>query len=155
VLAPFALTRALLDSVSDRVVNVASLSASGSCDVSDDMHLATGHRAYSLSKLCNQVFTYQLAGRLAGRGAGAPTANCLDPGTVNTKMLLAGWGPCGIPLSDADSEHWLATSPAVEGVSGRYFVSDREAPSPRVSYDVGVQERLWAMWERQTGVAYD
>ena len=29
------------------------------------------------------------------------TCNCLDPGTVNTKMLLAGWGPCGIDVEQA------------------------------------------------------
>ena len=42
-----------------------------------------------------QLFTKELAGRLNGK---AVTANCLDPGTVNTKMLYAGWGPCGIDL---------------------------------------------------------
>ena len=53
---------------------------------------------HACSKLCNQVFTYELARRLAQ--AGSPvTCNALDPGTVNTKMLLAGWGPMGIEAS--------------------------------------------------------
>ena len=34
-------------------------------------------------------------------------------GTVNTKMLLEGWGPCGIPLSQADDTFWQATSQEV------------------------------------------
>lgn len=57
----------------------------------------SAHAAYSLSKLAEQLFTIELARRL--QAAGSPvTCNCLDPGTVNTKMLLAGWGPCGIAL---------------------------------------------------------
>ena len=42
-----------------------------------------------------QLFTKELAERL---GSEKVTANCLDPGTVNTKMLYAGWGACGIDL---------------------------------------------------------
>ena len=34
----------------------------------------------------------------------------MDPGTVNTKMLLAGWGACGIPVSKANNTYKLATS---------------------------------------------
>lgn len=48
--------------------------------------------------------------------------NCLDPGTVNTKMLLAGWGPCGINVSGADNQLHLATDPSTAMVSGKYFV---------------------------------
>lgn len=55
----------------------------------------SSHDSYSLSKLAMQLFTKELAGRLGNRSV---TANCLDPGTVNTKMLYAGWGPCGIDL---------------------------------------------------------
>lgn len=42
-----------------------------------------------------QFFTKELANRLGSNGV---TTNCLDPGTVNTKMLFAGWGACGIDL---------------------------------------------------------
>lgn len=44
------------------------------------------HNAYSLSKLAMMMFNTELAARLSP----PPTANCLDPGTVNTKMLLQG-----------------------------------------------------------------
>jgi len=48
----------------------------------------------------------------------------LDLGTVNTKMLLEGWGPCGIPLSQADDTFWQATSQELDlSCSGGYFVS--------------------------------
>ena len=58
----------------------------------------SSHNSYSLSKLASQFFTRDLASIVQGRGL---TANCLDPGTVNTKMLYAGWGPCGINLKVA------------------------------------------------------
>lgn len=55
----------------------------------------SSHEAYSLSKLASQFFTKDLSDRVQGRDL---TVNCLDPGTVNTKMLYAGWGPCGIDI---------------------------------------------------------
>lgn len=55
----------------------------------------SNYGAYSLSKLAVMLFTAELAARV---GAGPPTVNTLDPGTVNTKMLYAGWGPCGIDI---------------------------------------------------------
>ena len=55
----------------------------------------SSHASYSLSKLASQFFTKDLSERVKSRGL---TANCLDPGTVNTKMLFAGWGPCGISI---------------------------------------------------------
>lgn len=57
------------------------------------------------SKLCNQVFTYVLSDRLQKTGSPV-TCNALDPGTVNTKMLLAGWGPMGIDVSGSRVSCW-------------------------------------------------
>lgn len=50
------------------------------------------HAAYNLSKLLNIMFSTELA-RKAPPGL---TCHALDPGTVNTKMLRAGWGMSGI-----------------------------------------------------------
>lgn len=55
----------------------------------------SSHNSYSLSKLASQFFTRDLAEILKPNGV---TVNCLDPGTVNTKMLFAGWGACGIDI---------------------------------------------------------
>lgn len=52
------------------------------------------HASYSLSKLLDIMFNAELA-RRAPEGV---TCNSLDPGTVNTKMLRAGWGMGGIPV---------------------------------------------------------
>ena len=51
--------------------------------------------------------------------------NTLDPGTVITKMLLAGWGPIGIPLEQATGELFMCTSPDLSDVTGEYFVGKR------------------------------
>lgn len=155
VLAPFVLTQELLASGSVRrhVVNVASISASGDFPW-DDLQLErgfTGHRAYSLSKLASIAFTLGLARRLEGRPV---TANCLDPGTVDTQMLRAGWNCGGIPVSAADDESWLVED-AVSGgkTSGRrtglYFVGRRPTSPPRAAGDPESQDRLWAVLEEQ------
>ena len=73
------------------------------------------HNAYSLSKLAVMMITAEQAERLGQR---QPTVNCLDPGTVNTKMLIAGWGPCGISIEDANYELHLATSPGLATTTG-------------------------------------
>ena len=83
--------------VTERIINVSSISAGRSIPW-DDLNLEIGysnHAAYSLSKLAVMIFTAELALRVGSR---LPTVNTLDPGTVNTKMLYAGWGPCGIDV---------------------------------------------------------
>jgi NAD(P)-dependent dehydrogenase (short-subunit alcohol dehydrogenase family) len=63
------------------------------------------HRTYSESKYMDALLAAEMATRLEdtslGGGVDRITCNSLDPGTVNTKMLLAGWGPCGIDVEDA------------------------------------------------------
>jgi short chain dehydrogenase len=95
VIAPFLLTHLLLPIVSERVVNVSSISASSKLDFGD-LNAEKGfsaNKAYGASKLAMQMFTAELA-----RRAPAVTTLSLDPGTVNTKMLYAGWGPCGMDV---------------------------------------------------------
>jgi len=84
--------------------------------------------------------TYILAEKLTGRNI---TVNTLDPGTVNTKMLLAGWGPCGMRVEDANDETFLATEPSLEDVTGKYFVGGRESTSARDTYDKQIRMRVW------------
>ena len=52
----------------------------------------------------------------------------MDPGTVNTKMLLAGWGPCGIDIEQATDTFQLATDPKFENSDGmpKYYCSLQE-----------------------------
>jgi NAD(P)-dependent dehydrogenase (short-subunit alcohol dehydrogenase family) len=69
-----------------RIVNTASAAHQGATLDFDDLQFAKsfgGMRAYSCSKLCNILFTRELAGRLQGTGV---TANCLHPGFVATRF---------------------------------------------------------------------
>jgi NAD(P)-dependent dehydrogenase (short-subunit alcohol dehydrogenase family) len=158
VAAPFLLTSLLLaqNSIEKRIVNVASVSASSSIDF-DNLQQEKGysaHNAYSLSKLADIMFSIELAERLAR--AGSPiTSNTLDPGTVNTKMLFAGWGPIGNRVQDADDQFFLATDGSVSQVSGRYFISSRGSRAPSPAYDVDARRRLWDILEEQTGAQWN
>ncbi|KAI3437668.1 hypothetical protein D9Q98_000118 [Chlorella vulgaris] len=153
VAAPFLLTACLLPAVTDRVVNVASISAASSIDFGNLQQERgySAHDAYSLSKLANILFTFELADRLARAGS-AVTCNCLDPGTVNTKMLAAGWGNIGIRLQDANNEFQVATDPAA--LSAAYFVGGRKTRAPSCCNDAAVRRRLWRVLEEQTGAAW-
>lgn len=110
------------------------------------------HGAYSLSKIAMQAFTKELAERKSS--SQGPTVNCLDPGTVNTKMLNLGWGPCGMNIRDANYELFLATDPSVAQMHGEYFVSNRKYSMSKQVYDAEVRKRLWKILEQQTGQTF-
>jgi hypothetical protein len=59
--------------------------------------------------------------------------NTLDPGTVNTKMLLAGWGRIGIDVGSANNTFKLLTDPNVADVTGGYFISHSKSRCGRIS----------------------
>ncbi|XP_072030569.1 retinol dehydrogenase 14-like [Amphiura filiformis] len=163
VLAPFLLTSLLLDLLkkgsASRIVNVSSISQASRIDF-DNLQLkksyGNGHKAYELSKLSNIMFTYEMAAMLknSGKDSGI-TVNCLDPGTVNTKMLLQGWGPCGIDISDANNEFHLVTDAKFNNVTGKYFVDCRERRSSSISYDKEARKRLWDILITMTDAKFE
>jgi len=139
----------LLKQPKSRIVIASSVSQCRTVRDWDDLHYYTtrpysAHSAYSESKLLDAMFTMEFADRL--QKAGFPTtkitANCLDPGTVNTKMLLAGWGPIGIQVDDAFDETWLCSSPEVDGMTGKYYVSKNERGSSS-SYNQSERDKMW------------
>jgi NAD(P)-dependent dehydrogenase (short-subunit alcohol dehydrogenase family) len=169
-LAYFLLTNLLLDrleaAVPSRVVNVASRShESGTIDF-DDLQGARryglgGGRAYSQSKLANVMFTYELARRLEGSGV---TVNAVHPGFVATGFGEGNGGLVGLgmrlahriaisPETGAATIVYLASSPEVEGVTGKYWVKRRATASSPASYDEAAQRRLWDVSARLTGLA--
>lgn len=155
VLAPFLITRLLLDllfkSKSARLIFVSSISQGNNVNFDDlqSTHNYSQYSSYSLSKLCNVMITYELASKLHF------PVNTLDPGTVNTKMLLSGWGPCGIEISEADDEFWLATSPEGGKSTGKYYVGQRATLSAKMSYSESARKKLWRELEKMSGVTYD
>ncbi len=156
-LAPFLLTNLLLarlrESAPARIVNVSSMVHSGARLDFDDLQMARGfdgYDAYCRSKLANVLFTFALARRLDGTRV---TANALHPGVIDTKLLHVNFSG-GAPVAQGalTSVH-LALSPAVAGVSGRYFANSREAPSGASTRDEGLQERLWKASAGLAGLA--
>jgi NAD(P)-dependent dehydrogenase (short-subunit alcohol dehydrogenase family) len=166
-LAYFLLTNLLLDrlkaSAPARIVNVSSEAHQGHRLDFDDLQLTRGWRpvkAYSLSKLANVMFTYELARRLAGTGV---TVNCLHPGVIATKLLLdylplpsltspVTTAFAGTPEQGAETPLYLAASPEVEGVTGEYFARRKPKKSTAYSYDTAAARRLWDESARLTGL---
>ena len=164
VAAPFLLGAALLPRLraapGSVLVNTASISHAGvgralPLDNLQGELRWSAHRAYSLSKLCVVMFTLAQARRLAalqGDIATGVRAVTLDPGTVNTKMLLAGWGPCGMEVEEADDTAWAAT--AREAASGSYYVRRREATPDAPARAQEAQEALWPRLVASTGADF-
>jgi NAD(P)-dependent dehydrogenase (short-subunit alcohol dehydrogenase family) len=170
-LAYFALTNLLMPALRQeaptRIVNVASDAHKGTSIHFDDFQFKkeySGWRAYQQSKLANILFTYELARRLEGTRI---TANALHPGFVRTNFLevfreaRAGVLLKGLasllamaPEKGARTSIYLASSPDVEGVSGRYFVKERPVVSSPQSRDQAAAERLWRLSEELTGVGW-
>ena len=168
-LAPFLLTHLLLDrlrsSAPARVVTVSSgAQAMGRIDFDDlqGERSYSGQRAYNQSKLANVLFTYELARRLEGSGV---TANVLHPGVVRTAFGQEdsrGWMRLMLPVvrpfmktpeRGAETSIYLASSPEVEGVSGRYFANSKPKTSSRASYDTAAARRLWEVSAALVGLA--
>jgi NAD(P)-dependent dehydrogenase (short-subunit alcohol dehydrogenase family) len=164
----FLLTSLLLDllvkSTPARVVNVSSDAHRNGRINFDDLEGKqhyNGWRAYAQSKLANVLFTYELARRLEGTGV---TANALHPGFVATgfghnNRDLVGWGTrlaqrvaARTPEQGAQTSNYLAASPAVEGVTGKYFVDKKPVPSSPLSYDQSVARQLWEVSAAMTGL---
>lgn len=158
-LAPFLLTHELLDLLKEsapkesvlkeraqsRIVTVASIAHwNALVDWSNlqGERRYDGFQAYALSKLGNILFTYALARRLQGT---VVTANCLHPGVVRTKLLRAGFGdyPGATPKEGARTSVYLASSPKVEKISGKYFENCKPVQSSPITYDQELQEKLW------------
>ncbi len=148
----FLLTNLLLDTVKAstpaRIVNVSSNAHTRREMDFDDLN-STGKysamTAYSRSKLANVLFTYELARRLQGTGV---TANCLHPGVVrsgfgknNAGLVRVAFQAFQIvarpwllsPEKGAATSIYLASSPEVEGITGKYFADCRERPSSPAS----------------------
>jgi NAD(P)-dependent dehydrogenase (short-subunit alcohol dehydrogenase family) len=167
-LASFLLTHLLLDplkrSKPSRIVIVSSdAHFRGRIDF-DDLQGARRYgylKAYYQSKLANVLFTRELARRLTGTGV---TVNCLHPGVIATHLLASAmWLPRSLegmltlsfhhPEQGAQTSVHLATSVAVEGITGRYFRECSEhQPSPEAQDDK-TAARLWQVSENLAGIA--
>jgi NAD(P)-dependent dehydrogenase (short-subunit alcohol dehydrogenase family) len=167
VLGYYLLTRDLLDllraSAPARIINVAS-TFTVQVDLTDlqfERRTYDGREAYSQSKACDRMLTWAFARRLEGSSV---TANAMAPGLVPgtglyrdtspavrlIMRLVGGFRPRSAAQA-ADTAVWLASSPEVDGVSGRFFGERREMACE--FRDVQAEDKLWSICEGLTGSA--
>lgn len=154
VAAPFILTCLLLPLLRttphSRILNVASISQGGKIELDNLQYECGGwssHKSYSVSKLHMAAFSNELSRRITPDEA--LVMSC-DPGTVNTKMLIAGWGECGIDVSIAGDELKLVTNEWTAANHGIYFVGYRKSVCSRDVNDEALRGGLWSALERIT-----
>jgi len=146
-LAGFSLTLQLLDLLKKathaRIINVSSMIHTGRIDFENlnAEKYYSGDHAYSLTKLCNILFTYELSDILKDEKI---TVNALHPGVINTKLLRAGWGAIGSSANEgAKRIFYLAHSAKLKNSSGKYFMNDHPIRSAAISYNKSIRKKLW------------
>jgi NAD(P)-dependent dehydrogenase (short-subunit alcohol dehydrogenase family) len=162
-LAYFVITNALLDRLSAagraRIINTSSEAHRRRTLDFDNLQSVKGYRgfgAYCRSKLCNILFTRELARRL---GKGPLTVNCLHPGFVNTRFGDQNKGPLGYffriaknfaitPEKGAETIVYLATSDEVAETNGEYFQDCRPKLPSKEAQDDAAALRLWEVSEK-------
>jgi light-dependent protochlorophyllide reductase len=123
--------------------------------------LNAGRRAYTTSKLCNVMFTYELSRRLKAEGNDRICVTAFDPGLMPGTGLARDYRPFQkflwnfvlpalrfIPGVNSASKSGfdlarLVLDPELEGVSSKYFVGHRSIPSSKESYDQPKAAELW------------
>lgn len=166
-LSYFVVTTALLDiikaSAPARIVNVSSEAHrfGGRIDFTNLGKTGQGFATYGATKLMNVLFTFELARRLQGTGV---TVNALHPGFVATGFGVTSGGIWSVlfgkiarpfaktPEQGAATTVYLASSPAVEGVTGKYFSDSKPARPTAAAFDENAQRRLWELSEQIAGV---
>jgi NAD(P)-dependent dehydrogenase (short-subunit alcohol dehydrogenase family) len=164
-MAYFVLTEGLRERLSAagaaRIVNTASAAHQGAALDFDDLQSEKsfgGLKAYGRSKLCNILFTRELARRLKGTGV---TANCLHPGFVATRFGDESGGLVSrfawlaklfaiSPAEGAETIVYLASSPDVAGETGKYFYKSRLAVPSNAAQD---DRSALLLWERSAALA--
>jgi NAD(P)-dependent dehydrogenase (short-subunit alcohol dehydrogenase family) len=159
VLGYYLVTTELLDGLRagapSRVVNVASTFA-GDLDLDDlqfERRPYDGMAAYAQSKACDRMLTWAFARRVQGT---AVTVNAMAPGLVlgtslyrhltpAAKRGLEQYGSRSL-AEGAETAVWLASSPELNGVTGRFFEQGTEIPCQ--FRDEEVEERLWQTCEQ-------
>lgn len=166
----FVLTHALRDrlcaSAPARVINTASDAHKGEKLDFGDLQSASNYRGlhvYGRSKLCNILYTSELARRWDGSGV---TANSLHPGFVDTRFGDESGGLLSFgvriaktfaisPEKGAETIVYLASSSdqQVADASGLYFYKCRPATPTREARDEDSARKLWQETERLAGIA--
>jgi NAD(P)-dependent dehydrogenase (short-subunit alcohol dehydrogenase family) len=168
-LAPYLLLRSLAGALGDRAARFVVVGASPkalarvpvdlgdlNCEIGRGLGSSPSFRpfaAYGRTKNMNAMFVYALARRLDGTRI---MVNGAHPGVIKgtglgrnargaLKVFSAVVSPfVPGPQAGADTPAWLATAPALDGVTGRFFVRRKEVPTAAHTTDLVRCDRLWA-----------
>ena len=157
------LRKSLLASRTARIINTASAAHQGAMLDLDNLQSANSFgamKAYGRSKLCNILFTRELARRLNGTGV---TANCLHPGFVATRFADESGGLISrltwlakffakSPAEGAKTILYLASSPDVAKITGKYFYECRPIKPSSAALDDRAALQLWQRSAALAGV---
>lgn len=164
--SPFLLTLLLLPLLKKnkgRIVNVSSIFHFVGKFNLDKINKAGYYNAvktYANSKLCNILFTLELAKRLKDTGV---VVNALHPGLILTdivstapvlsKMIFAGWCwvCCRTPVEGAQTAIYLSVARECAGVSGKYFVDCKPRFTSCRARNSKIASDLWQMSEKLVG----
>jgi NAD(P)-dependent dehydrogenase (short-subunit alcohol dehydrogenase family) len=166
-LAPFLLTNLLLTPIhkapAGRIINVSSEAhRQGNMDF-EDLAFESGYsgmRAYGRSKLANILFSYELTRHL---GSSSITVNALHPGHVASDIWQTSFPRIGrllkwvmglvaiSPKEGAQNSIYLASSPQVSGISGKYYIKLEAVSSSKLSYDETTARKLWDISQELVG----
>lgn len=165
-LSPFLLTHLLLEKIKSapvsRIVTVSSRAhLFGRMNFGDLMaeRRYSAWQVYCRTKLANILFTYRMANMVKGTSV---TANALEPGFVRTNFARSNGGIHNFymnlvmvfaksPEEGAQTSIFLASSPDVEGTTGKYFANCKAVESSPASYNEVDAARLWEVSLELTG----
>lgn len=157
-LAPFLLTNLLLDilkkSAPSRIINVSSAAHKMAKLDFDDLQCEDKKlrlmRIYGNSKLALMLFSYELSRRLEGTMV---TVNTVHPGMIGTNLgrdmgkFSQAFGKrfFKTPGEGAETSIYLASSPEVEGITGKYYIKKQQKESSKKCYNEEDAKKIWEM----------
>jgi NAD(P)-dependent dehydrogenase (short-subunit alcohol dehydrogenase family) len=152
-LGPFLLTNLLYDPAElPTPSRILTITAPSTTELNfDDLHGTlrwNALRTFGASKMCNLLFTFELARRLAGTGV---TVNAVHPGLVKSKLMREAFPPirwlaslaASSPETAAAGPVYLASSPDVANVTGRLFKGTHAIAASDYAHAPAIQQRLW------------
>ena len=161
-LGPFLLTNLLMNKLkSSSSARILSITAPSTTSLDfDDLQgekKFNAYTAFGASKMCNLLFTYELARRLEGTHI---TANAIHPGLVKSGIMKEAAPPIRwftylistAPQKAAATPVYYASSPEVEGMTGLFFRGRQAIESNSYSTNLEVQKRLWDVSVALTGL---
>ncbi len=152
-LGPFLLTNLLMNKLkSSSSARILSITAPSTTPLDfDDLQgekKFNAYTAFGASKMCNLLFTYELARRLEGTHI---TANAIHPGLVKSGIMREAAAPVRwltylistAPQKAAETPIYYASSPEVEGITGMFFKDKQAIDSNPYSKNQEIQKHLW------------